>query len=337
MTPLARVIHGSKLYGLDGPQSDTDYKGLFLPGMDECLLMSASQSQNQSTGEGASKVEYESFSLQRFLKLAANGEDCAITMLHVSPQHVLEDSPIYRTLRDNRSRFYTKRLKGSLGYAMNHAMKHGLRADRLVAVERVIVALEQAEAKGVGRLYQCWDDLPDGEHIVRTTNENNRDGVDKRIYEVAGKGLPATISPAYGLGILTKLRDQYGNRVRAAKQMSGHDFKALSHSFRVGYQLREIYQRGGFLYPLDETPFLRDVKEGCLNYVDDRLGERLDELIAEVERLAEASTYPERTDPQWMSQMILEAYSVPLAEISKAAIMKALSAKYAMGHYPTTA
>ena len=70
--------------------------------------------------------------------------------------------------------------------------------------------------------------------------------MDKRIYEVCGKGLPATIEPSYAASILQGVLDRYGERVRAAKEMSGRDFKAISHSFRVGYQLLHIFKDGGF-------------------------------------------------------------------------------------------
>lgn len=307
---LAKVLHGSKLYRLDTPASDTDVKAIHLPSIADCALLRATRNTQHKEGSGAAKQESESFALQEFLKLAANGEDVAITMLHCQPEDVYIDSPLWDRLRAARARFYTRRMRGSLGFATSQSVKYGLRADRMDAVVRVIAALEKARDAGVGRLHQCWDDLPDGEHIRRTVPEHSRDAVDKRVYEVAGKGLPATITPTYALDILTRLRDAYGDRVRAARQMDGKDLKSLSHSFRVGYQLLHIYQDGGFSYPLPETAFIRDVKAGRLNYLDDRLDERLNDLIAQVERAAEQSQYPERVDQAWLDSIVLEAYGL---------------------------
>lgn len=309
-TLLGTTIHGSKLYRLDGPGSDLDLKSIHLPSLNDCVLLRATKNSQTKEGDGSNKQEHEAIAIQEFLKFAANGEDIAVTMLHSRGDDIQSDSPTYTYLRGARKRFYTKRMRGSLGFAVGQSLKYAMRADRMAAVERVIAALELAEARGVAKLYQCWDDLPDGEHIVRTTSLNNRDAVDKRIYEVAGKGLPATISPTYGLEILCKIRDTYGERVRAAKSMSGKDFKSISHSFRVGYQLKHIYQDGGFSFPLPESDFIRDVKFGRLSYLDDKLGGRLDDLISEVERLAEASDYPEKVDQKWLDEIVLDAYNL---------------------------
>lgn len=307
MTILAKTLAGSKLYRLDNPQSDTDYKGVHLPPTKDCLLLRACRNTQQKHGEGATKVEHESFALQEFLKLAANGEDVAITMLHCQPEDIFIDSPTWVYLRDARKRFYTKRMRGSLGYATGQAIKYGLRADRMSAVDHVIGLLESARDAGVARLAQCWESLTEEEHVVKRVNENDR-GVDKRVLDVAGKQLPATITPAYGLDILYKLRDNYGDRVRAAKAMAGRDMKAISHAFRVGYQLLHIYQDGGFSFPLPETDFIRAIKEGRASYLDDRLDERLNELIAQVERLAAGSDFPEKVDQKWLDDIVLSAY-----------------------------
>jgi hypothetical protein len=281
-----------------------------LPSLEDCVLLRATKNSQTKEGEGAAKEEHESIALQEALRFAANGEDIMVTILHATDNDIIADSPIYQFLRANRKKFYTKRMRGSLGFATGQSLKYAIRADRMAVVEKVIAALELAEARGVAKLYQCWDDLPNGEHIVRTTSLNNRDAVDKRIYEVAGKGMPATISPTYGLEILRKIRDAYGERVRAAKSMSGKDFKSISHSFRVGYQLKNIYQNGGFSFPLPESDFIRDVKFGRLSYLDDKLGEKLDDLISEVERLAEASDYPEKVPQKFLDGIVLDAYNL---------------------------
>lgn len=309
-TLLGTTIHGSKLYRLDGPDSDTDRKSIHLPSLNDCVLLRATKNSQQKEGEGADKEEHESFALQELLRFAANGEDVAVTILHAGDADIQFDSPTYQFLRANRKRFYTKRMSGALGYAKSQAFKLGERGNRMAVVEKVLAALKAAESKGVARLYQCWDDLPDGEHITRTTSLNNRDAVDKRIYEVCGKGLPATVEPRYAIQILQGVLDRYGDRVRAAKEMNGRDWKALSHSFRVGYQLKHIFQDGGFTFPLPESDFIRDVKYGRLSYLDDKLGERLDELISEVEMMADISDYPERVPQKWLDEIVLGAYKL---------------------------
>lgn len=308
MTLLAKTLHGSRLYRLDNPSSDFDYKAIHLPSEEDCLLLRASRNVNEKTrNSDGVKEEYESFALQEFVALAARGEDVAMTMLHVGWDDILLDTFTFRYLRTHRHRFYTKSMRGSLGYARSQSAKYALRADRMENVLTVIKVIEEMEDKGIARLGQAWDDLPNLPHTRRFENENDR-AIDKRIYEVAGKGLKPTIAPDYALGILYALRDSYGERVKSARQMGGSDMKAISHSFRVGYQLLHIYQDGGFSFPLPESDFIRAVKEGKLNYVDDRLDDKLNELIAQVERLSEQSKYPENVDRSWLDEIVLDAY-----------------------------
>ncbi len=305
MKILAKVIHGSKLYGLDGPNSDTDYKGLFMPNLKELVLMTASKNETYKVKED--NEEYENFALQHFLKLCANGEDVCITMLHACLSKIITDSEIYEYLRKNRSKFYTKRIIGSLGYAKSMAMKYSLRADRMADVERVINFLTEAKAKGIARLYSVWDDLPIGAHIEFGTEPTNKND-DKRFYSVSNKKVTPQVAIAYALEIYQSLYDKYGDRVKIAKSLEGSDYKAISHSFRVGYQLRAIYKDGGFFYPLRETEFIKDIKYGRMNYLDNNLDACLNELITEVEALAESSKLPEKVDRQWMDNIILNAY-----------------------------
>lgn len=313
-TPLGKVVHGSRLYQLDGPNSDFDYKGIHLPDIRDCLLLRATKNAQSKEGEqnGEDKAavkEDESYALQSFLALAARAEDVAISMLHAPDDKVVEDSPIFASLRADRTQFYTSRMTGSLGYARNMALKYGYRADRMADAERVLAALKTAESKGAGKVWQIWDDLPTGQYITKTDDARNNQQ-DTRVYEIAGKKLQATIAVSYAIEIIERLVNSYGARVQAAKQMGGDDMKALSHSLRVGYQLLHIYRDGGFTYPLPESDLIKAVKYGKLSYVDDHLDVVLNDLITEVEQLAESSTYPARVDQAWLDSLVLSAYGL---------------------------
>lgn len=67
---------------------------------------------------------------------------------------------------------------------------------------------------------------------------------------------------------------------------------------------------GDLAFPLPESDFIRDVKFGRLSYLDDKLGEKLDDLISEVERLAEISSHPEKVDQKFLDSLILSAYNL---------------------------
>lgn len=304
---LAVTLHGSHLYRLNNPSSDMDWATIHLPTVRDCLLLRAVRNIETVDETGDVKVERKSWALQEFVKLASEGQDLAVCMLHCHDSDVTTTSRAFDTLRKERARFYTKHMAGQVGYCRGMAAKYALRADRMETVEEVIIVLEAMVETGVAKLAQAWDMLPDIPFTTKTQNPADRN-LDNRVYTVVGKGLPAPIAPAYALDILTKVRDSYGARVRSAKAMDGKDLKAVSHSFRVGYQLRSLYTRGTFSFPLDESSFIRDVKEGKLNYVTDGLDERLNDLITEVEELAAKSTFPEKVDSAWTDRFLLDTY-----------------------------
>lgn len=307
MKILGKCIHGSRLYELHGENSDHDFKSFFLPDYKECLLMRATKNETKKVKE--ENAEYESFALQVFLRLCANAEDITVAMLHAEGNKILEDSDIYQFLRKNKEKFYTKRMVGSLGYAKSMSMKFALRADRMLAVEKFIGILKDAESKGVARMSQIWDSLPEGEYYYKGEEPTNRNA-DKRFFECAGKKVTATVAVNYALEIFQNLYDKYGDRVKIAKNLEGQDLKAISHSFRVGYQLYEVYKNGGFSYPLPQSEFIKDVKYGRLSFIEDNLDGKLNELISEVEELARNSSFPDKIDNIWLDDIVLNAYGI---------------------------
>lgn len=305
---IAKVYGGSRLYGLENENSDTDIKGIFLPELNDLILEKASK--NIRAKDESLNIEYESFSLQSFLANAINNEDVAIVMLHASDNKVLLDSDIYKFLRQNRKKFYTKRMVGQLGFAKSQAMKYSLRAERMIAVKLAIDKLDELINRGVLKLCQAWDELPtDGKYLIKTEEIKSREG-DKRVWEVSGKGCTANVNPIYCRDFLGKLYDNYGDRVKVAASLDSHDLKSISHAFRVAYQLKNIYTYGDFSFPLPESEFIKKVKTGKVDFLKEKIDDQLNELIGQVELMAENSTYPKSVDTNFVDDIVLNAYGL---------------------------
>jgi hypothetical protein len=74
MKTLLKTVVGSKLYGIDGPDSDTDYKGFGIPGIEEVLGFNCCEQIESSNGLlGKHKEECVIYNLKKFLKLCASG------------------------------------------------------------------------------------------------------------------------------------------------------------------------------------------------------------------------------------------------------------------------
>ena len=171
------------------------------------------------------------------------------------------------------------------------SIKYSLRADRMLAVEQAIQKLIELKDRGILKVGQVWDELPtDEKYLIKTESIDSRED-DKRVWEVVGKGVTVNTNPIYALSFLEKLHDAFGDRVKIAKSLNSNDYKSISHSFRVGYQLLNLYKFGDFTFPLPESEFIKDVKYGRKDFLKDDIDYKLNSLISEVETLSEKSCF----------------------------------------------
>lgn len=299
---IVKMKFGSHLYGTDTINSDLDYKAIYIPSFRELILNQTINSEVDSTGAKKSKntsddIDTETFSLQYFLKLAIKGEMIVIDMLH-APDNMIEkctDDWLY--LRNNRAKFYTKDMKGYIGYIRKQLSLYGDRAKRLANYEMLKARLDNMVSNA--RLIDVWDDLPENEYCIK--REDN-------IYEVCGKKFKQQVFTSYLYDNVKIWIEKYGNRVQAAYKTGFTDYKALSHAFRSCYQLKEIYSSGDLIYPLKDANYLRDMKIGNYNYETDNLDDKLEDLLFEVEELAKNSKYPDKIDEDFIVDYMTKIY-----------------------------
>lgn len=303
MTILSKITVGSRLYGTSVPTSDTDYRGVYLPSRDDCLL-----GRIKDTWDDKAEVDTSYFSLQTFLRLASEGQSMAIEMLAAPVWAVQVSSPVWEMLYNRRRMFYTKSMYSFLGYAKGMASKYSARIDRLTETEAILQTLMAASVFGPNaRLSSAWDSLPVSLNAVKSTNDRSTNA-DKRVYVVCGREIQATAHISHAYDVIKGIHDGYGERVRAAKE-GKIDWKALMHAFRVAYQAHEIVTTGDLSFPLANAEWLRELRLGHIDFLGERLDEKLDALIAEVQTLLDASALPERVDPAIVDDLILRAYS----------------------------
>jgi len=309
---VVKLEFGSHLYGLDTPQSDRDYKGIVLPTARDILLGNTSFHISKSTGNDGSKntsddVDTEYFSLQRFIELACKGETVALDMLH-SRDHNIDVSTsnlwIWDFIQLNKNYFYTKSMKAYIGYVRKQAAKYSVKGSRLAALEEAMrVISDVAVHNPNATLQDIQERLPLGEHtkLIETEIPHHQ-----KFYEVCGRKFQLTNYLPYVIDRLNKIYDNYGERAKMAKNNEGVDWKAVSHALRAGYQARAIYQKGAFIYPLNESEYLREVKAGVHPYID--VKSVLEALVDEVEELSEKSDYPEKVNKAFFDNVIIDIH-----------------------------
>jgi len=310
---VVKMKYGSHLYGLNHADSDVDYKSIALPTCEQIIMQQADFDLKQSTGDehsknGAGDVDDEVMSLSKFLAQAVAGKNTAIDMLHASDNQVMVSSPIWEELRDKRHMFYTKDMSSYVDYVQGQAAKYGVKGSRLAALQEAMDYLnpqKMDENMNELKLGDVADGLPIGEHayIVETDTKAGP----QQFYEICQRKFDFKNKVGYCIENMQKIYDGYGHRAKLAESNDGVDWKAVSHALRAGYQARSIYKDGGFAYPLAETSFIMDVKLGKVDYKDG-VQPAIEELVAEVTALAEASTLPATCDREYWDEWIYQKH-----------------------------
>lgn len=327
MRTVMKGYFGSHLYGTSTPESDVDFKEIFVPRPRDILLGTAMNHTNLNTNNTASKntkddVDHELYSLKYFFKLAADGETVALDMLHTPPEMVVKsDLPgVWKFIQDNRSRFYTTNMKAYLGYVRKQASKYGVKGSRLAALRGVLAIVNQIPEQWVDyqegipdrlrrtKVEDIKHRLPENEFCEWVFHNHEKTGP-QTFYTVLGRKYQTTLSITELKQSLNKLDAEYGERARKAEANEGIDWKALSHAYRAGYQLLEIYQTGDLVFPLREASIIKLIKAGELPFKE--VQELLEDTVDLVEVLAiqaHKNGMPDKVDMKFWDKFVEEVY-----------------------------
>lgn len=117
---IYEYVRGSKLYGLDRPESDEDHGGVYMEPLDSFLGHGIGFPEDVHD-----KTNDESwFSLKKFITLLLNSNPNVLEALYVPKDKIIYKHPIMDILLESRDRFVTKKCFGSfMGYAKTQIEK----------------------------------------------------------------------------------------------------------------------------------------------------------------------------------------------------------------------
>lgn len=318
MRSIVTIKFGSHLYGTSTPASDLDFKSVYVPAARDILLQRVKGSINKSRQKAEKEknlpgeIEEESYSLQRYLDLAAEGQTVALDILF-SPEWSMttEPAPEWRELVANRSRLLTKRHAAFLGYCRQQANKYGIKGSRVAAARAALALLVGlVDERGSGaKLGQFEDEIArciaSIEHmiIIDITLGN---GTMVRHWDVCGRKLPFTSSVKNARDIVQKLVDEYGQRALQAESQQGVDWKALSHAVRVGTQALEFLATAHVTFPLPNAEHVIAIKTGRVPYQD--VSAEIERLLEQIEAASAISSLPEQPDREWIDSFVARVY-----------------------------
>lgn len=317
MINIVRMQFGSHLYGTNTPQSDLDFKGVFIPDGRDILLGRVRETldnrRKKEHGEknAVGEVEEEYFALRRYLELLSEGQTVALDMIFAPWSHLVEWSPVWQSIVECRERLLTRRSAAFVGYCRQQANKYGIKGSRVAAARAAMELFAQLLANGATRKLNEFDSeirawAIGREHvaIIPMEQPHGRPALDH--LEVCNKKIPFTNTLKSAHELFKRVFDEYGQRALAAETGVGIDWKALSHAVRVGNEALELLRTAHITFPLVNRQHIMDIKLGRLPY--EAVAKEIEILLEEVEYAASISTLPDKPDYALIDDIVVQHY-----------------------------
>lgn len=331
---IFECISGSRAYGLDTPNSDTDVRGVFVLPKEMYYSMDYI---GQINNESNDIVYYE---LRKFLELCANNNPNILELLNVPEKCVLYKHPIFEMVKV--SIFLSKKCEMSFAnYAYAQIKKaRGLEKKIVKPVEKkrksvldfcfvlesgtsVLVEdflkkrnLNQEDC-GLARIphmKDCFNLYSKAETPYKGIMKN--DSSNEVAISSIPKGEEALVmlffnKDAYSSyckkyreywdWVKKRNQDRYATTIAHGKN---YDSKNMMHTFRLLLMAKEIALEGTINVERPDRTYLLDIKNGKFEY--DELVQSAEELKEELSELYEKSNLPDLPNREQVNQLLVE-------------------------------
>jgi predicted nucleotidyltransferase len=257
---------GSHLYGLNIPESDTDYTGVFLQKSENILGTHKVKELDLSTNKTNTKntnddIDEKYHALDHFLYMLGKNNPTVLEYLYPQEECLLQDSEIMRELRENTDKIISKRVWNSFtGYAYAQRKKMVTKRERFLNLQKGIKLCEERD----------WD-LEDKCYTLTEEDASILNEILK--YYKGAKNDTRSFTKGHSLQVVYgKIVDEYnayGYRLHtdSFKKLQ-YDCKHGMHLLRLLYEGKELMETGKLTFPIPE-PYrseMMDVRNGKVSY-----------------------------------------------------------------------
>ena len=326
-------ISGSKAYGLDGPESDTDLKGIFLQPKEQFYGMSQVQQLND---DGNNVTFYE---LGRFMELLSKSNPNILEMLYTPEESVVLIHPLIAELR--KLNFLSRQCRDTFGgYASTQVKKaRGLNKKILNPVAgskksvtdfcHVVVGnhsvhlLHFLKDNGLEQKACGLSKIPNMPNLYSVHyGESNFNGIvsKEKSNDVCLSSIPKDSIPIGTMYFNKTAYSQYCKEYKAYWEWTGkrnesrfkstmhhgknYDAKNMMHTFRLLNMCEEIGREGKLHVRRPDRKFLLDIKSGLFDY--EELINLSEAKIEEIDKLYKNSTLPDFPNIELINQKLID-------------------------------
>lgn len=299
---------GSHLYGLNRPESDEDYMGVFVPKSEYLLGLKRIEEVDNSTKSSAAgfrntaeDVDDKNYTLPKYLHLALQNNPNIVEVLFATPENVLTTSPEWEELVANRDKILSQRVFFTFtGYAFSQKKKLTVKSERFTSLAKGLQMLEHTFTPEE----RDRDDI-----AINETDSFALNSILK--YYKGSKSNCESFHKGMSVKMLyDKLReeyDTYGWRVHTDTfETLGYDVKFGYHLIRILAEGAELLLNGELRYPI--SGFVRDdivkVREGKVELPELlEMYEKYENMCKVAEKI---TVLPKKPDFNWADAWLID-------------------------------
>lgn len=303
---ILKIRAGSHLYGLNTPQSDEDFIGVYLNTLEEMLGLQSSEiiddsvvsKRENSNRNDKDAIDCTYYELRRFCRLCLNANPTMLEVLFANEKNIIQYNEYGRQLLEHKNAFLSTKVKHSyIGYAFAQKKKSQVKSENLKDLFFARDELSKIKNKS-DMLYDYLEVLrkslgdknwkyPDYIQFgdLRFNNQKVRDAIAK---------IEARI-------------DKASHRADGMLE-HGMDFKFISHTLRLLCEGEELLTTGAMSLPLKERDLIMSIKLGelkpseVMKIIDER-EERLEEV-----HKSSISPLPHKPDFDTINNFVIKIY-----------------------------
>ena len=273
---LFLIKAGSHFFDLNSPNSDSDFRGIYMPSEKEFYEGEARRRfwerktlEGNKTGVKNTKddVDFYLYSFTFFLDLIKRGDFNSMEMLHAPQDKILIDSGEIRVMREFRQNILVNDISAFLGFIKKEYRRYGININHYKIQEDLANFLRKYPVHT--RLNSIWEDIKEygaeNNQIIFTTSltgNNNR----VPTLKVAQRFYQNTVTTDYIVKAIGTRLKRYGHRQKNMAA-SGVEFKGLYHALRLIYEANDLFDHGEFQIPFNKERHktLKSIKEGTMS------------------------------------------------------------------------
>ena len=302
------TVAGSRSYGTNTPNSDTDMRGFFMDDLNDVLGMTGGKEQYEDK-----TTDTVVYSFRKFVKLVSDCNPNVVELLGTKPEHHVLTSKVFENMVTNKHLFLSKRAFYSFsGYAVSQLrrLENGLsfRDGKVENVERHLVESLNMEVMQKEDAFMAIPDLGNYMEFSLSDEEDEREDALRGVLvscKYDSVPLRDFLNAVHDVENTVK---NYGRlNKRNNKKDDAHLYKHAMHLLRLYYMGMDLLKYGEVnTYREKEHDLLMSVRNGEMSF--ERVFSHQRALEKDMQAAYEFSKLPERVDNDAVNAFVVEQF-----------------------------